>query len=237
MTVTLEDELPGSGIYFDDPEQFVVEMPYPAMIKDKSGTYILSNQKCADLFGMRSDEIVGLSVHELDRRVKNKWEEGYGEVIASLDFTVLSKGIIQKDTERILPVYRGFLRVQDTIKYPVLTPITKRVSGVITFSYDKTHEVGIINLFKSYFKIYESRAEAVALFLESVGLKAFFHTLPSIREVETILQIAKSYQYSSAAVKMGVKLKTLDKNILSVKCKMLSPDLFGVMVEMIRNHV
>ena len=153
-----------SGLYFDDPEQFISEMPCPAMMKDKSGVYVFSNQKCADLFGIATDDIVGLSVISLNQSVKNRWEESYDRTIESLDYTVLSKGEMQKDISRTLPVSDGFLRLQDTIKYPILTPITKRVAGVITFSYDRTAETGLLNLFKLYLRFYGNRRQSVSFF-------------------------------------------------------------------------
>ena len=236
MFMSKDESLSGSGLYFDDPDEFVTELPCPAMLKDCTGVYIRSNQKCADLFGMKAEEVSGLTINSLDRKLKNKWEEGYSQHMEKLDYKVISHGEIEKDMDRILPVSAGFLRIQDSTKVPVLTPITKKVSGVITFSYDKTHEYDTLNLYRLYLKTYGNRSTATAVFLKVLKVNVFFNSAPSVREFETIIQIARSYKYLSVSEKLGIKEKTVEKYVASVKEKLISPDLFGALIEMLRQR-
>ena len=85
-------------------------------------------------------------------------------------------------------------------------------------------------------KAYDKK-RAILFFLDDLNIRHFFQEMPSIREVETLLCLAKSYQHRSAAKKMGVKLKTLEKNMASIKDRLIAPEMLGHLIEAIQDTI
>ena len=219
--------------YFD-PELFVQESSSAALIKDLSGKYIISNQKAADMFNITVQDVVGLNVCDLSDMMDYK-NNDFIEPVAKLDYLAMSTGRRSQNSNRVLKTVGGFMRLEETIKIPVHSSQSKRVTAILTIAHDKTHTLTKLELLKLYLNEYNRKA-AITKYLSYLKLDSFFSKTPSLREFQTLLVCAHSWRYEAVAEKMGITVKAVEKNIYAVRGKLHSPDLFPIIMELIKSE-
>ncbi len=227
-----KNELPSSlTITGDGLSDMVRYLPYPAHVKDiQSGKYMLSNQENVEIYGMdKVDDIIGMTVHDLDSRMRSRWGITYAKVIDQLDYEVNDKNTTRVDENRVLVNSEGLLRLQTMVKIPA-QGFDNKPKAILTFSYDLLDRLNNNDLFQLYLKKYVKKYDAIKYFLIHLNIDEYFYSnqkkdFPSEKQILVMLALAEQRNYKRIAAQLNIAYKTVESHIAKLKEKITSGNL------------
>lgn len=216
---------------------FVQYLPLSAHVKDiKTGKYLLSNKTNSRIYGIEDEEeIIGLTVYDLDKRMQSKWGKEYAQTIYKLDREVSKKNYVVKDEGRVICDSKGLLRLQTMIKIPV-RGINNKIKCIFTFSQNLTGCIDHWELFQLYLNKYQKKRDAIKLFLTHLQVDHYFHfnerkDCPSEKQVLVMLALAEQNNYKTVAKLLNVTYKTVESHIFQLKDKIVFGNLDKVIIQ------
>lgn len=216
---------------------FVQHLPLSAHVKDiKTGKYLLSNKTNSRIYGIEDEEeIIGLTVHDLDRKMYSKWGKEYAKIVYKLDREVKKKNYVVKDEGRVIFDSKGLLRLQTMIKIPV-RGINNKIKCIFTFSQNLTDRIDHFDLFKLYLHQYLKKRDAIQSFLAHLQIDHFFYfderkDCPSEKQVLVMLALSEQHNYKSVARLLNINYKTVESHIFQLKYKIIFGSLDKVIVQ------
>lgn len=215
---------------------FVESFSKPAHLKDPcSKEYFWSNYENLNVYGLnKPDEIIGLTVHDLDQFMKPYWGKEFAGQVGGLDDKVVNKNITVSVYNRTLVDKFGLLHIQNMTKTPILNN-TNRVSGILTISSDITDNINLFYIFSKYRKIYKKKRDACIYFMKYLKIDSFFCDVLSEKEFVCMLHMIESNTYKGISNKMNVSRKTVETHIRHIICKLRSKTLNEIL-EYLRNR-
>lgn len=214
--------------------EYVSSFPEPAHLKDpKTARYIFSNQHNLKIYGLqKSREIVGLTVHDLDRFMKPYWGSAFVDKIDELDQVVLKERITIKDSNRVFLDKFGLVHIQDMSKVPILSK-TNAVIAILTTSFDVTHKLSRNNILRIYQKIYSKNRDINCFFMKHIMIADFFDEVLSSREISCLLHMVENNSHKHISSKMNISPRTVESHLGSISNKLNNKSIFDV-VEFLR---
>lgn len=108
-------------------------VPYPIFVKDKKRRYIVANKAQAELFNMRSDDLLGKTDNDLINQIEELNE------ILKTDMEVLNENQLIKLPEQSISLPNGARKIMQTIKVPFVNNITNN-RNILGVSIDYTQQ-------------------------------------------------------------------------------------------------
>jgi DNA-binding CsgD family transcriptional regulator len=219
-------KFPGFKIDNNALFDFVLAFPEPAHIKDLSTRkYICSNQHNLKVYGLdKPEQIVGLTVHDLDGFMKPYWGDGFADQIDVFDDIILNKNNTFTDKNRIFLDKFGLMHVQDMTKVPVLN-YRNEVFAILTTSFDITNRISRFAIFEKYKAIYKKKREACLYFMKHIKINMFFSDILSEKEIMCLLYMTENHTHKNLTQRMKIANKTVESHISNIVNKLKSRTL------------
>lgn len=203
--------------------QLITSMPNPAHIKDAvTGKYLVTNKSNLATFNfLEEKELIGLSLKEVDTLfMQSYWGKDFAESLALIDCQVKNTGKLLIAKNKIFKDRRGFVRFQDIQKIPVFCRNNKKVSAILTLTFEYTDKVNLITLYSKYKEIYINKNEAVCYFMRSSGIADFFHESLTEKELLCLLYSKRNQVHKNIAQNLHVTIKTIETHLANITHKL-----------------
>lgn len=211
----------------------VAAMPNPANIKNAhTGKYIIANKSELDAFILKNvDDMIGLTVHDLDNFMRPHWGNFFAEEVAALDKEVQSSGQSKIIKNRVFRDRRGIVHIRDVCKCPFFScSNNKQVTAIITLTFDYTDETNLITLYGKYKQIYNNKSDAIKYFSQYLKISDFFYDPLTEKELLCLL-IAKVHQtHKDMANNLGITIKTIEAHLSNITNKLKQVSVRDVIV-------
>lgn len=214
------DVLKKSSIGSGSLEDLTWSIPMPAHIKDATnGKYIISNQKNLEVYGLsKAEDIIGKTILDLDMFMRPHWGENFAKRVFDLDLQIKQTSQQTMIQNQLLVSSDGFIHLQDMTKIPITR--NKKVTSIFTHTYDKTHKLELIDLFKIYTKFYKRQNDAVKIFGDYLGINSFLIDPLSLAELKLMLYAKNCSSRKELAEKMHRSIKTIETHITHINSKL-----------------
>lgn len=225
--------IPSSFSYQDNSFFCLIEtLPHAAHLKAvDTGKYLISNSPNANLFGITPQDMIGLTVNDLEDYVD--YEPEYPDYIKNLDKQTVYNASPTRYQENFL-THEGYIRVQNTIKVPMLDSNNK-VIAIFTCDDNLTNSIDTIYLFHLYKQRYAKR-QAIAYFLRFFKIETYFNILPTEAELLTLLALQTERTYKRASTRLKLQLRTIDTNLSRLREKLQIISLQELIIKLNHEH-
>ena len=232
MKIDIPKKLSVSGDFLSS---LIDIFPYPAHVKDiLPGKYIFSNQKNAEIYGMNSEDVIGMTVNDLNTLMQKNWDCKYPKTVEQLDYSVKENKEPVIDKERVILTKNGIIRLQNMTKVPVIS-LNHKVTAVFTFSEDLTGKADLFYVFSLYRKYY-SRNRACLQFLNYLKLTDTFIKMPSVAEIYVLLAMREDNAQKGIAERINIKPKTVEDHVRHLREKLVSAITLESLLVTLRNR-
>ncbi len=209
---------------------FVLAFPEPAHIKDPhSKKYICSNKHNLKVYGLdKPEQLVGLTVHDLDEFMKPYWGKEFANRIDNFDDIVLKKNTTFSDENRVFLDKFGLVHIQNMTKAPILNSRNK-VSAILTTSFDITGRINRFIIFDKYREIYKKKREACLFLMRHMRIDMFFTEVLSEKEMLCLLHMTGNNAHKNLILKMNITNKTVESHIHNIINKLKSKTITEIL--------
>lgn len=217
---------------------FADAMPEPAHIKDvHNGRYIFSNNSNLQVYNLKHvDDLLGKTVHDLDRFMRPYWGDDFAQQIAYLDHLVSNKQTTQSLQNRIFLDQYGLINVQNMTKMPILGH-TNQPQAILTLSFDLTHKTDGMYLLALYKKHYFKKSDAIYYFCKHLNIVDFFTSQLTEKEVLCLLYMKQYQCQKHVAHAMNVSLKTVETHVGHILAKSKRYNMTDILVFLRGQHI
>jgi DNA-binding CsgD family transcriptional regulator len=201
--------------------ELVNSMPNPAHIKDaKTNKYIVSNKNNLDTYNFqKTEEILGLSVIDLDYFMRKNWGPNFAKEVIALDEKTKEKGKLIISENRIFKDIKGFLRFQDMYKSPIFSR-KGQVTAILTLVFDYTKKIDLLQLYEKYRELYDTKTLALKHFSSYIKINDLFYESLTEKELVCLLHARLNQAHKNIAMKMDLSIKTVETHISNITNKL-----------------
>src|SRR5260364_258124 len=186
-----------------------------ASLKDaKSGKYLLSNRFEPEFSGLTPEEIVGLTVDDLNVGLLKGSKPALVNAIKTMDKKV-SMHRAPALLKEVWVTHDGFIKTRNLIKIPIIGHNNKTLA-IFAYDEDLTPRLNVFDLFSLYERHYLPK-QAIKKFLEYWEANACFQEAPTRAEVCTILALSLDSRYTQAAKLLKIHPKTVACHAFSIR--------------------
>ncbi len=229
---------------------FIETLAVGAHVKDaQTGKCILCNQYEAESLGLSSPrDKVGLTAHDVfsdgglffkkwpfaEKKLNETivaWKKEELERISGLEYQV-------KETQCPAKLWciqilsKGFIQIEQSVKFPVLDRARKRAVAILTYASDLTPQYDFLYLFSLY-RQYYSDAQAIQLLLKYLKINDHFCYLPTVKELQVLLAMYNHSNRKRTARLLNVSYHSVIAHLDTLKqAKLMKPDIEGVLIHL-----
>ncbi len=194
--------------------EFVDAFPGLAHIKDgTTRSYLHINPNVLPCFGASSpQEIIGLTIDDLDQTMKPYWVAGFATQVTELDKeTVATRAAISNRTQLLIDK-NNRLHLLNTTKVPIVSDVSRRVL-ILTVSIDVTKNMSVFFILKQYMEIHPAKKKACIATMNHLGIIKFFKEILSVKELFCLFHMMENRSYKFLAQQMHISVKTVQSHI------------------------
>jgi hypothetical protein len=220
----------------DSIENFVHLQHFPASIKDaKTGRYQACNAALSTRDGIPMPEYIGLTSYSIGEMMHHK--EAMIKNAVEMDKRIFNGIVPYTQYKQILPIYEGFISIEEVIKKPIINKQEGIIVGLFAYARDITPYVDPLYLFSVYQQYYPIK-KAIQYFLRSIQLEHVFYSLPTKRELMTLLAMRKTSNAKYMARELNLSPRTVDENKSRLRDKLKVIPLDELLIKLrIRNEL
>lgn len=234
-SLSMYDENQVLHVNIENLKELLLLLPMPTHIKETAtGKYIASNTANIALYGFSTvEEIVGQTVFDLDAFMRPYWGDNFAKKIVEVDSWVVKNNKVHKMPNSVLVTKQGIIRILDIVKIP-LSNENHKVTTIFTNGHDRTDDIGLFSLLKTYRKTYGNKHKADLLFCNYLKINGFFSKPLSSAELNLLLCAQNCSSRYDLAKKMNRSIKTVETHITHINNKLKIAD-FSKIVDIIRS--
>lgn len=193
-------------------EDIITHLNVPAHLKDiKSGKYLFSNQANLSIYQLQNiNQVIGCTIDDFNIFMQPCWGDSFTNDVKKLEHSVTNNNIKVEDT-RIIIRLDGKIILQQMTKSPIHSRYSSnKVTGIFTFSQDKTSQIPLPELYGVYKKYYPSKSTAVVKFLQHINCASYFDQMPTESELKVLLVKVAAPTNKATANILNVAPKTVE---------------------------
>ena len=226
--IPISFKIAGNGLF-----DFASSLKDAVDIKDaRSGRYIYCNKRNLKLYGFDNhDQVLGLTVHDLDYVMRPYWGPLFADAISLLDKRIVISGNTKKDEDRAFLNRDGLIRVISAIKTPLLNE-RNRISAIMCISYDMTKQVNCLEILKLYKQSYKRKRDAIQMFMRHIKVEHYFTKRLTEKEVLCLLHMKHQNSYLEISKSLFISVKTVETHMSNLISKLKDKDLARLMLHL-----
>lgn len=193
-------------------EDIITCLSVPAHLKDiKSGKYLFSNQANLSIYQLQDiDQVIGRTIDDFNMFMQPCWGDSFANEVKQLEYSVTNDNRKVDDT-RVIINLDGKIILQQMTKSPIHSIYSSnKVTGIFTFSQDKTSQIPLLKLYGIYKNYYPSKSTAVVKFLQHINCVSYFDQMPTESELRVLLVKVAAPTNKATANILKVAPKTVE---------------------------